>query len=98
MADEMRWGIEDLGDVVRVPLEVHAPVRRRSAEATAIDQQQAVVLRERSLVAPGLLAPAEAAVYEDGRIALAPDRDVEAARGAHASSLQPPQLVAVSSN
>src|SRR5207248_9767993 len=91
---EVRAVAGQSGDVSRVTLEVDAPVRRRCAEPAAIDQQQPVVLGEWALLAPGLLAPAEAAVDEDRRLAVPPDGDVHAGWSMHAPSLPAGHAVA----
>src|SRR6266487_2174749 len=85
MPDEVRALGEKLRDIARIAFEVDAPVRRRRAEAAAIDQQQPVTLGDGALLAPRFLTPAETAVDEDRRLAVPPDGDVDAGRGTHAS-------------
>src|ERR671936_2891017 len=84
----MRAVAEQLGDVVGVAVEVDAAVSRRCSETAPVDEDQAVLLRERPLLAERLLTPAKAAVHEDRRLAVTPHRDVNTARRAHAPSLR----------
>src|ERR671936_832029 len=63
----MRAVAEQLGDVVGVAVEVDPAVCRRCAETAPVDEDQAVLLRERPLLAERLLTPAEAAVHEGCR-------------------------------
>src|SRR5919201_3359638 len=79
---------EQLGDVFSIAVEVDAAVCRRCTETSPVDEYQAVVLGERPLLAERLLTPAEAAVHEDRRLAVTPDREVDTARRAHAPSLR----------
>src|SRR5438105_8458023 len=97
MADEVAAGAEDIGDVFGVPLEVDPAIRRRRAKTAAVDEQQAIALGERPLLAERLLARAKAAVHEDGRLAVTPDRDVQPGPRAHSSELtrsRPPRRTA----
>src|SRR5207249_234182 len=69
-------------------LEIDALVaRRRATEAAPVDEQQAIVVGERALLAPGLFAPAEAPVNENGRLTIAPSRHVQLVRTRHRTSL-----------
>src|SRR5881392_4460122 len=82
MSDEVRTLVatEQLRNVVGVGIEVHPAIgRRRAAEAAAVDDQEPVPICERTLRAPRLLSPAEAAVHEHSGLAVAPGCDVEVA-------------------
>jgi ribonuclease Z len=82
VSDEMRTGRKECGDVRCVAFEVDAAVRRRAPEPAPVHEQQLEVGGKRTLLRPRLLAPAEAAVHEDGRGTVAPPRDVEVVHGA----------------
>src|SRR3954468_19820857 len=88
MPDEMCAALEQCCHVLRVALEVHPPVERGLTEATPVDQEQAIVRRQRTLFTPRVRAATEAPMYEDRAPPVAENGDVDAGRGLHERRLR----------
>src|SRR3989304_1633238 len=65
VADQVGAVAEEFGDIVRVAVEVLPARRWTVAVSSAVDEEQAVAVGERSLRGPGWTAPHEALVNED---------------------------------
>src|SRR3954447_8764633 len=88
MPDEMCAALEQCCHVLRVALEVHPPVERGLTEAAPVDQEQAIVRRQRTLFTPRVRAATEAAMYEHGARPIAEHGDVDAGRCLHERRLR----------
>ena len=77
VADEVSAVVEDFGDVRGLRVEVETLRRRTVAVPLPVDEQQPKLIRELALLDERPLAPAEAAVDEDDRLAVAEGTHVE---------------------
>jgi hypothetical protein len=78
LADEVGWPdlVQQRRDIVHVGRPSHRLQRTAPCEPATVDQDDPVLVGERTLLRKGVEAPAEAAVDEDRRISCAEDIDV----------------------